>query len=34
MLTYLERANRGPLSSEGLRELFEQLLALTKKEVS
>jgi chorismate mutase/prephenate dehydratase len=34
MLTYLDRANRGPLSAEGLRELFAQLLALTKKEVS
>ena len=34
MLTYLGRANRGPLSPEGLRELFDQLLALTKKEVS
>ena len=34
MLTYLGRANRGPLSSEGLREIFDQLLALTKKEVS
>ncbi len=34
MLTYLARSNRGPLSGDGLRELFEQLLALTKKEVS
>ena len=34
MLTYLARANKGPLTEAGLRELFEQLLALTKKEVS
>lgn len=34
MLTYLARANKGPLTETGLRELFEQLLALTKKEVS
>ncbi len=34
MLTYLDRANRGPLSADGLRELFAQLLALTKREVS
>ena len=33
MLQYLERANRGPLSSEGLREIFEALLNLTKREV-
>ena len=33
MLQYLARANRGPLSSEGLRELFEEILALTKREV-
>lgn len=33
MLQYLSRANRGPLSSEGLRELFEEILALTKREV-
>jgi chorismate mutase/prephenate dehydratase len=33
MLQYLARANRGPLSAEGLRELFEQILALTKREV-
>jgi chorismate mutase / prephenate dehydratase len=33
MLQYLERANRGPLSSEGLQELFDQILALTKREV-
>jgi chorismate mutase len=33
MLQYLARANRGPLSEEGLRELFEELLDLTKREV-
>jgi chorismate mutase/prephenate dehydratase len=33
MLQYLQRANRGPLSTEGLRELFEEILALTKREV-
>ena len=33
MLQYLNRANRGPLSGEGLRELFEEILALTKREV-
>jgi chorismate mutase len=33
MLQYLARANRGPLSSDGLRELFEDILALTKREV-
>ena len=34
MLTYLGRANRGPLSEGGLREIFDSLLALTKREVS
>src|SRR3954471_8818566 len=33
MLQYLARANRGPLSSEGLKELFEEILGLTKREV-
>ena len=33
MLQYLSRANRGPLSEEGLKELFEEILALTKREV-
>ena len=33
MLQYLARANRGPLSDAGLRELFGQLLDLTKREV-
>ncbi|HSL63626.1 MAG TPA: chorismate mutase [Gaiellaceae bacterium] len=34
MLQYLLRANRGPLSDEGLRELFGHVLELTKREVS
>jgi chorismate mutase len=34
MLTYLTRANRGPLSAEGVREFFERVLDLTKREVS
>ena len=33
MLQYLSRANRGPLTEEGLQELFEEILALTKREV-
>ena len=33
MLQYLSRANRGPLSPEGLRQIFEALLDLTKREV-
>ena len=34
MLRYLTRANRGPLSSEGLRELYAEILDLTKREVA
>jgi chorismate mutase len=34
MIRYLERANRGPLSAEGLREMFEEILDLTKREVA
>ena len=34
MLSYLTRANRGPLSAEGLRELFAEILDLTKREVA
>ena len=34
MLSYLTRANRGPLSSDGLRELFQEILDLTKREVA
>ena len=34
MVQYLTRANRGPLSPEGLREIFSELLDLTKREVA
>ncbi len=34
MLQYLTRANRGPLSAEGLREIYTELLDLTKREVA
>jgi chorismate mutase len=34
MLSYLSRANRGPLSSDGLREIFGEILDLTKREVA
>ena len=33
MLQFLTRANRGPLSTEGLREIYTHLLDLTKREV-
>lgn len=33
MLQYLQRLNRGPLSRDGLEELYHELLALTKREV-
>jgi chorismate mutase len=33
MLSYLSRANRGPLSAEGLKEIFAEILDLTKREV-
>lgn len=33
MLQYLSRANRGPLSPDGLKELFDEILDLTKREV-
>ena len=33
VLRDLSRANRGPLSQEGLRELYTRILELTKKEV-
>jgi chorismate mutase len=33
LLDDLVQANRGPLSPEGLRELYTNLLALTKREV-
>lgn len=34
MFSYQARANRGPLSDEGLRAFYAELLALTKREVS
>lgn len=33
MLSYLTRANRGPLSADGLQEIFSEILDLTKREV-
>jgi chorismate mutase/prephenate dehydratase len=33
MLQYLTNANTGPLSTEGLREIYSELLDLTKREV-
>jgi chorismate mutase len=34
MLRDVQRANRGPLSAEGLEEIYGAILALSKKEVS
>lgn len=34
ILQYLQRANRGPLSAEGLRDFFTQVLDLTKNELT
>ena len=34
MLSYLQRANRGPLSPDAVREFFTRILELTKREVS
>ena len=34
MLSYLSRANQGPLSGDGLREIYGELLDLTKREVA
>ncbi len=34
LLRALEDTNAGPLSREGLRKLFEEILALTKRELS
>jgi chorismate mutase len=34
MLSYLTRANRGPLSPDGLQEIFSEILDLTKREVA
>jgi chorismate mutase len=33
MLTFVSRANKGPLSPEGLTAIYTELLALTKKEL-
>jgi chorismate mutase len=33
LLAFLADANKGPLSDEGLRELYSRLLALTKREL-
>jgi chorismate mutase len=33
VLLALERANAGPLSNDGVRQLFSEILALTKREV-
>ena len=34
LLEQLEKENRGPLSRDGVRQLFRELLALTKRELS
>jgi chorismate mutase len=34
MLQYLQRANRGPLSQEGLTQLYHNVLELMKREVT
>jgi chorismate mutase/prephenate dehydratase len=34
MLRYLTRANSGPISSEGLAELYAHILELTKREIT
>ena len=34
MLRDLERANRGSLTPDGLREIFQEILDLTKREVA
>ena len=34
MLQYLQRANRGPLSQEGLTQLYHDVLELMKQEVT
>jgi 3-deoxy-7-phosphoheptulonate synthase/chorismate mutase len=34
MLQYLHRLNRGPLSADGLAELYHELLGLTKRELT
>ncbi len=34
MIQDLQRANRGPLSADGLKEIYAEILAMTKREVS
>lgn len=34
MLQYLQRGNRGPLSADGLAELYHEILDLVKREVA
>lgn len=34
MLTFVNRANKGPLSAEGLAELYRNLVEVTKREAS
>ena len=34
MLTFVSRANKGPLSPDGLSELYRHLVEVTKREVS
>jgi chorismate mutase len=34
MLQYLSRANRGPLTADGLSEIYHELLDLTKRELT
>jgi chorismate mutase len=34
MLTYVSRSNKGPLSREGLTQIYNDILALTKSELS
>ena len=34
MLRYLSRANRGPLTADGLEEIYREILDLTKREVA
>jgi chorismate mutase / prephenate dehydratase len=33
LLTFLTRANKGPISSQGLREIYDHILSLTKAEL-
>lgn len=34
VITYLSRANRGPLSNEGLREIYQIVLQVAKREAA